>query len=291
MNQDTLYFDCAGLLEFMHLHHENTELYLVHCGMQQCAPGHSYGHKARPEYHLHFILDGQGTVNIHSKEYHLSRGDIFVIPPEVEDYVYQADPENPWYYAWISFHGTKAEFFLKQAGFHNKKIVRASNIPPEEFTTLIYDMLKASQLTLANELKRVALLHLILAKLIESHTPTLSPARYDYSSDLYVKHALHYIEFHYNRDIQVHDIAEYIGLNRSYFSQIFKEKMKLSPREYLQTYRVQQACILLENTNHSVAEIAQQVGYNDPFTFSKLFKRLTGTCPTQYRQEQLAKES
>lgn len=95
----TSYINYAGLLEFMHLDHNNTDLYLSHCGIQQCKPGHSYGHRARPEYHLHFILDGQGILEINGKEYALSRNQIFVIPPNVEDYSYRADMHNPWFYA------------------------------------------------------------------------------------------------------------------------------------------------------------------------------------------------
>lgn len=79
MKQKTQYLNYAGLLEFMHLDHNNTDLFLSHCGMQQCKPGHRFGHSPRPEYHLHFILDGCGTLRYHSEEYHLRRGQIFVI--------------------------------------------------------------------------------------------------------------------------------------------------------------------------------------------------------------------
>lgn len=287
MENTTTYINYAGLLEFMYLKHENTDLYLSHCGMQQCKPGHLYEHRPRPEYHLHFILDGQGELRIQGREYHLSRGQIFVIPPNVEDYSYRADEQKPWYYAWAAFNGAKAEYYMRQAGFQDKDVVLPSNIPPEEFTSLIYEMLRASQMTIANELDRTASLYLLLARLIESRN---TGGGYDYSSDTYVNHALQYIQFNYNRNIQVNDIVNYIGVNRSYFSHIFKQKMSVSPKEYLQNYRISQAQHLLITTNDSLQSIAKKTGFKDPFTFSKLFKKRSDLSPREYRRLHAGKQ-
>lgn len=284
MNATTSYINYAGLLEFMHLNHNSTDLYLSHCGIQQCKPGHSYGRKPRPEYHLHFILDGQGALEINGKKYALSRNQIFVIPPNVENYSYRADWQNPWFYAWIAFNGTKAEYYMKRSGLDYERVTRPSGIPSDEFTAYIYDMLKASQLTIANELDRTASLYLILAKLIESAGSNGTYTHYDYSSETYVKYAIQYIQFNYNRGIQVNDIVDYIGIDRSWFSHVFKEKMGIPPQKYLQQCRMEHAKKLLVTTDDTVEAIAGKVGYRDPFTFSKIFKKLTGESPRSYRK-------
>lgn len=290
MEHTTSYINYAGLLEFLYLKHKNTDLYLSHCGIQQCKPGHLFEYRPRPEYHLHFILDGQGVLRIYKKVYHLTRGQMFVIPPNVEDYSYQADELKPWYYAWVAFNGTKAGDYMKQAGFYNQHVVHYSNIPPEEFTSYIYEMLKASHLTVANELDRTASLYLILAKLIESRNIITADSAYDVSGDTYIKHALQYIQFNYNRSIQINDIVNYIGINRSYFSHIFKRKMSVSPKVYLQQYRMEQARIFLVTTNDSIHSIAEKIGYKDSFTFSKLFKKLTNMSPKEYRKLHMQKK-
>lgn len=281
MEKTTSYFNYAGLLEFMYLEHENTDLGLSHCGMQQCKPGHTYGYTARPEYHLHFILDGKGYFEINGKRHTLTRGQLFVIPPNVSSYVYQADQEKPWYYAWIAFNGTQADRLMAKAGFDETHVIRDANIPPEEFTELIYEMLKASQLTIANELDRAGYLYLIMALLIESNKP--APAIDQHSVDNYIKHALQYIQFNYNRNINVQDIVNYVGINRSYFSYIFSQKMNASPKEYLQQFRIEKAKTLLSDTSAPIAEIALKVGYKDPFIFSKNFKKTEGISPREYR--------
>lgn len=287
MEKTTSYFNYAGLLEFMYLEHENTDLGLSHCGMQQCKPGHTYGYTARPEYHLHFILDGKGYFEINGRRYTLTRGQLFVVPPNVSSYVYQADQEKPWYYAWIAFNGTQADRLMAKAGFDETHVIREANIPPEEFTELIYEMLKASQLTIANELDRAGYLYLIMALLIESNKP--APANDQHSVDNYIKHALQYIQFNYNRNINVQDIVNYVGINRSYFSYIFSQKMNMSPKEYLQQFRIEKAKSLLLDPSAPIAEIALKVGYKDPFIFSKNFKKTEGISPREYRSQSAGK--
>lgn len=287
MEKTTSYFNYAGLLEFMYLEHENTDLGLSHCGMQQCKPGHTYGYTARPEYHLHFILDGKGYFEINGRRHTLTRGQLFVVPPNVSSYVYQADQEKPWYYAWIAFNGTQADRLMAKAGFDETHVIRDANIPPEEFTELIYEMLKASQLTIANELDRAGYLYLIMALLIESNKP--APANDQHSVDNYIKHALQYIQFNYNRNINVQDIVNYVGINRSYFSYIFSQKMNTSPKEYLQQFRIEKAKTLLLDTSAPIAEIALKVGYKDPFIFSKNFKKTEGISPREYRSQSAGK--
>lgn len=287
MEKTTSYFNYAGLLEFMYLEHENTDLGLSHCGMQQCKPGHTYGYTARPEYHLHFILDGKGYFEINGRRHTLTRGQLFVVPPNVSSYVYQADQEKPWYYAWIAFNGTQADRLMAKAGFDETHVIRDANIPPEEFTELIYEMLKASQLTIANELDRAGYLYLIMALLIESNKP--APANDQHSVDNYIKHALQYIQFNYNRNINVQDIVNYVGINRSYFSYIFSQKMNTSPKEYLQQFRIEKAKTLLLDPSAPIAEIALKVGYKDPFIFSKNFKKTEGISPREYRSQSAGK--
>lgn len=287
MEKKTSYFNYAGLLEFMYLDHQNTDLYLSHCGMQQCNPNHSFGNTARPEYHLHIILDGRGCYEIYGKRYELNRGQLFLIPPDVTDYMYRADKEQPWYYAWVAVNGAKAGDYMSQAGFDQTRVVREANIPPEEFTALIYEMLKSSQLTFANELDRAGYLYLLMALLIESNGLCRIREHCQASGRDYIAQALQYVQFNYNRDIQINDIAGYLGINRSYFSSLFKQKMNVTPKAYLQKLRLEKAKAMLAETTDPVGEIALKAGFKDPFMFSKLFKKTEGLSPRAYRNRAL----
>lgn len=107
-----------------------------------------------------------------------------------------------------------------------------------------------------------------------------------YSSDSnnkLIKEACDYISKHYSEDISLSDVAEKIHLNPSYLSSLFKQVTGSSFKEYLNRVRIEEAKSLLENTDYSIMEIAVATGYSDQSYFSKVFRKLTGITPKQYR--------
>lgn len=98
----------------------------------------------------------------------------------------------------------------------------------------------------------------------------------------YVQYALDCIHSEYVESITVEIIASRLGLNRSYFSTLFKSKMGVSPKRYLLEYRMRMAAALLTKERQPVAVTANSVGYTDIFNFSKMFKQYYGLSPTEY---------
>ena len=121
------------------------------------------------------------------------------------------------------------------------------------------------------------------AMINEKNTTNEQNSNHDYPYQIYVEHALEFIDHNYEKDIKVIDIANYIGIDRSYLTNIFKKSMHISPQQYLINYRLEKACNLLKSTNSSISEISEQVGYPDPLSFSKIFKIYYKTSPTKYR--------
>jgi AraC family transcriptional regulator of arabinose operon len=148
---------------------------------------------------------------------------------------------------------------------------------------LIEKILGLTELTIANELRRNSYMYELLALLIETKSPK-KDVRHDFSPDLYVQYAIQFIHLNYAH-IKVNDIAKYIGINRSYLTTIFKNKLDVSPQEYLVSYRLNKGKQLLHTTNLSIQEIAARIGYDNPLTFSKMFKNTYGKSPRHYRQE------
>lgn len=263
----------------------NEELYLVECGIEQCRPDKFYGPTVRREYHVHFLLDGKGVLEINNTSYSLKRGQIFVIPPDREHYYY-ADVNQPWHYTWISFGGLRAAYFLEKAGITADSPIRSAYTEPERFLAIIEKILNHHQLTVANELLRTAKLYEVIALLVDSynHRADAVPQKdsYDYSPNIYVDSAVEYIHKHYN-EINVGDIASYLGISRSYLSHIFKEKLHIPPQEYLLNYRLEQSARLLRTTSLPIQVVSERAGYENPLTFSKIFKNAYGLSPKHYR--------
>ena len=88
--------------------------------------------------------------------------------------------------------------------------------------------------------------------------------------------------------ITVSDVVDYIGFTRSYFTTIFHKYTGLSPREYILQCRFRNGCRLLTETDLTVQQIAEQVGYEDYMAFSKAFRKKYGMSPTAYRRGEAA---
>ena len=97
--------------------------------------------------------------------------------------------------------------------------------------------------------------------------------------------AARYIDEHFsNPDLSLKDICSHLAISVSYFSSIFKSYTDLTFVEYLTERRVEKAKQLLKNTDKSIAEISEAVGYKEPHYFSMIFKKSTGMTPKNYRK-------
>lgn len=125
----------------------------------------------------------------------------------------------------------------------------------------------------------------ILAALIENHYESLSTEeQHEYPHRIYLQQALDYMDTHLKENIKINEIAASIGIDRSYLSNIFKTTLNISPQEYLLHLRIDRAADLLKNTKDKISVIANEVGYSDPLTFTKMFKRAKGLSPSEWRQ-------
>ena len=96
---------------------------------------------------------------------------------------------------------------------------------------------------------------------------------------------LAYIEGNYNKKISLNDLAKISYYNPSYFSAVFKESMGKTVTEYICEMRISAAIKLLDETQLSVEQICNDVGYNDKKLFYKNFKASTGMTPNSYRKQ------
>jgi len=272
------YFTCLENLPV-----QTDDLYLVYCGKEKCRPGHRFGPNQRHFHIIHFIKAGRGTLDMRGHHYDLGPGDIFWIPPGEEAW-YEADMKVPWIYYWIGFDGFSANICLERAELTpDTPVLRAPELI-EEVTGYINGMLDANQLTYSNSVKRNALLQLTMASLIDRaermHKPEDS---YAYTGAVYAHYARNYIDLNYSEQIRVSELADFIGVNRSYLSSSFKQLMGMSIQDYIVGVRMNRARSLLRGTDLKVNEIAQMVGYEDVLSFSKIFKAKNGMSPKSYR--------
>lgn len=257
---------------------DGVDLNMYQCGMEQCSKGHGFGPAVRDHFLIHYILDGEGIFHMNNKQYNLTKGEGFLIPPNVITY-YEADMENPWTYVWVGFHGLKAESYLQRANLTKENpIFRCYN---DTLKNYVLEMIEDNKFSTYNSLKLQGLLFLFIAELIKN-TPEGIQMIHN-TTEVYIKEAIQFIENNYSRRIKIEDIAGHLSIDRSYFSNIFKEKIQKSPQQFLLEYRINRACELMRDPKLSIKHVAYSVGYIDPLSFSKMFKKVKGISPTKWR--------
>ena len=235
----------------------------VFCGEETCAPDHSWGPGVRLYWLIHFVESGKGTFRIGGKEYPVTAGSFFVVPPN-EEVMYTADHKDPWKYSWVGFH--------------------CSGEPPFDPSPVTYcpeaksvfrSMLDCEHMSGGSKAYLTARIWDFFSLLMEKTHPAEDA----------VDQALNYIHSKYMYALSVETIAARVNLERSYFTTLFTARVGTSPGKYLQNYRMRIAAELLSKNQKSVSLTALSVGYSDIYTFSKTFKRHFGVSPSQYAKQ------
>ncbi|MBE6712709.1 MAG: AraC family transcriptional regulator [Ruminococcaceae bacterium] len=239
-------------------------------GYETCSPRHSYGPAVRSYWLIHYINSGKGSFTREGKTFNLSGGDLFVIPPYLETY-YEADSTDPWSYVWIGFDSNE-----NVSAFLQKPILHC----PE--AKHIFEEMKLC------ELKKFGKTEFLLAKLWEFFS-MISANGKDHSS--YTEIAIQYMKNEYMNPISVSELAKRLGLDRSYFSNIFKKQFGISPGKYLSNLRLSNAAELLTKHGMSPTTAAFSCGFTDIYHFSKAFKKQFGLSPRAYKEENKKKTS
>ena len=104
-------------------------------------------------------------------------------------------------------------------------------------------------------------------------------------NEQYYQQALEYISNNYSYNLKIQDIADYIGVDRTYLYKIFMREAQISPKQYLLQYRIRAAAKLLQTQNYNVTEIAYSCGFRDSAAFCYHFRQQIGMTPRQYREK------
>jgi AraC family transcriptional regulator of arabinose operon len=260
------------------------DLELCFYGKEDCLAGHFWGPGVRDQFIIHYIHSGKGIFIVGDNTYHLSTGQGFLIYPDTIVY-YKADEADPWTYSWLGFQGLHANAYLERANMSVSSPFFDS-MGNRRFDVFFGHLFETSRLERSRDVQYQSLLYRFFAELIESTArpmPLLKPST---SKEVYIKKAIDYIEINFSQKISVMDIARTVGLDRTYLSSLFKDKLSVSLQTFLLHFRIKRACELMHNIELSIGDISRSVGYTDPFLFSKMFKKINKVSPRKYREQQ-----
>ncbi len=236
-------------------------------------PFETYNPVGREDYYLIYIVEGELLLDMANIKRPIGRGTAFIVPPK-HMYKYSGNPSTSYLFA--HFTGSYAEDFLKECGLDILPTIIENKFSAEiqsKFLSMIDVFLRNDQLSTQ---KCACMLQEILIDICENSRDNLDNIHLDTS--------LRHIHSFFTSKISVPYLAGLENLSSSRYITVFKKQMGKPPNEYIIELRLQFAKNMLSGTNMSIKQISEHIGYNDPYFFSRLFKKHIGISPQEYRK-------
>jgi len=262
----------------------------------------NYG-EATNTLHFHNYLEigycywGSGRLTIEEKSMQYKGGEITLIPKNIPHTTKSDGDEGvcKWEFLFIDldnfirhemqFKRLDIEEVIKTLNAQSYVILAAQNPQLNNLVKGIIEEYRSKKPHYKNAVK--GYLRALVVEMLRTNESMSSNLTLDESRvNNYIEQSVNYIETHFAEDIRLEDIATNCGLSESHFRRIFVDSIGMKPSDYLNMIRVNKACEYMMNEDVSVEEIGYRVGFQNPSTFNRNFKKIIGTTPFQWKKEE-----
>lgn len=235
----------------------------------------------RPHYCLGFVTAGEGVFEeIPSQEkICVTRGDMIFVPMGSK---YCANWHGSPEISYISMHFV----FERSDTFPRKNRYKLQKIRPRDTEKYFNIFTKVKEYLYSDVSGQFSILGDFYNILSEIHASLT--VREEDAFDPRLEDAVKFIEENFSRKITVEEIAVEAKMSVSRFFPYFKKQLGVTPVDYINNYRVSQAALLLMNEEKmTVEDIAEKVGFESSAYFRRVFKKVTGHSPREYKKNSL----
>lgn len=256
-------------------------LYLTDIGFYPKALHHN---RERPngckQYILIYCIHGEGWFSIQGETYRVKANHFFILPEET-GHKYGADPKDPWSIYWVHFTGDLANnychYLMGQEAFAPKMV-----IPSDERNQLFDEIIRYA--SIINNEDAVIYANNCLYNYLASFKNTIfANTEADRKQTGTIDACVELMKENLDKNLNLFELSQMMNISISHLSALFKEKMHDSPYNYYVFLKIQRACYLLWNTPKNIKTIAAELGYEDPYHFSRVFKNMMGLSPKDFR--------
>ena len=255
-------------------------LYVDSCGYQVLSQiGDKMSTYSWADYHILYITEGTGYANLGGQRVQLSAGTVMIFHPwQLRDYGFHRNKDSRSYY--LHFNGYECEGLMKELDLEGKSIFDIGI--SLTLIRLLDDLI--NEFRVKNEHYEYMCHSYLLAILTLISRKCSDTPRGSSEAQKRIMEICRYIYENCGKIGSVSELAHLTHLSESRFTHLFSKTVGLSPKSYLLRAKIDMSKEPLANTDFSIAQIADTVGFKDQNYFSRAFKRLTGSSPTEYRQ-------
>ena len=229
-----------------------------------------------------FCTKGKGWLETDGRRVVVGAGEVMIIPPN-KAHAYHADEKDPWSIHWAHFSGTAAASYASLLPAHEHVMMLPAGDSKEiskmfrESYRLVSTGFTERTLLLVSHILRHA-----LGILFFQMGTSLRGGSRAIVHDL--TKSIEFMRANVARSLTLLELSRHARLSPARFSALFREQTGSSPVEHHIRLRMQAACHLLDTTALSVKEVAAELGYDDPYYFSRIFQKTLGCSPLAYRR-------
>jgi AraC-like DNA-binding protein len=230
---------------------------------------------------LIYCIEGSGWVQIGDEKYIISSGDFFIVPQKIP-HSYAANEDHEWTIYWIHYKGKVfdaiSNLIVKELNGYKGSISFSSK--RVELFEEIYSNLERGYSIENLYYANMCSWYYLSSFLFKNKFSVTAPVVNKDVSGI----AIDFMQNHLNQILTLTEIAQSVNLSVSHFAAIFHKRTGFAPIEYFNHLKIQKATQYLQFTKDRVKEIANNLGIEDSYYFSRLFKKLMGISPNEYRK-------
>ncbi|MFA5520371.1 MAG: AraC family transcriptional regulator [Castellaniella sp.] len=253
-------------------------LYLRAAGYYPQAAGHQVERPAHTDNLMLYCIGGEGSMEVAGASHPVSKGDLMMLPRGVA-HAYKASDHKPWTLYWVHFAGNDARGFWDYLDFSIDRPVRTIGLGARLTSSFQMLMQVGTSEVLSTAIIYGSNVVREIISLIKMMQLQNSASQNDFSMTAIQK--LMYDNLHAELDLDI--LAAAANMTREAFCRRYKMATGVSPYRHYLHFKMERACHLLEVTDQRVAHIAESLGYDDPYYFSRIFKNIMGMSPSRYR--------
>lgn len=251
-------------------------------GQEHCLPEKKAEKRIKNYFSLHFVTHGMGNLHMDGQGVALGKGNMFLLYA-LKEYTYYPDKNTPWSYIWADFYAEGIEELLGDCGFSKEK----PYFRLADYNGMMEMMQRLAELYDGSKMQDIACtaqLMLIMRNISECIGHFQWVGNKNQMNFRQLRDILMYINNNYRLKLTIPQIEEEMYIPEKKLNYLFHYYVEMSPVNYINRFRISNACELLRKTDLSIKGIGQMVGIDDERYFYRLFVKWMGVTAKDYRQ-------